>query len=522
MKFLEISIFRPQNRYPMTETKDPNQGSHLFNIGIIAFVFIVAYSYTFDSKLAMLGDNASYFALGKAMATGEGYVNVASVSKSPHNHYPPGYPVIISTVMIFTENITVIKLVNGAISLAGLLLIYFVTQRVTLNHLVALGVTLLAALNSHLLWYSSLIMSEIPFMFFSVLGVYLFTKTDFESLPLKNKYFWGSLLAVIAAYYIRSLGVALLGGFILALLFNKRWKAIALYIAGFAVAVIPWFIRGSRTGGSSYIKQLKMINPYQPALGQADFGDFVDRFFTNFQRYITRELPDAVFPVVEPNYGQPATSGQWLIGLIILGLMVYGIIRLSKYKWLITGYLLGTLAILMLWPDVWIGVRFIVPAIPFFVLIFFNGLYSVLRLFLKSANEKIIVYSLTVLLLLFHFSPVSDIHTEAKRPYSPAWQNYFAAAEWLKKNEQKDVVVSCGKPALFYLHSGVFTTRYKFLPPEELIANLEKSKVDYVVIDQAYGNTLRYLLPAVRQYPDRFQQVYHLSNPDTYLLKFRR
>ena len=92
----------------------------------------------------------------------------------------------------------------------------------------------------------------------------------------------------------------------------------------------------------------------------------------------------------------------------------------------------------------------------------------------------------------------------------------------VKKNET-GVVVSCGKPSLFYTYADNYTMRYKFTKdPAELIADLEKQKVDYVVIDQVYGNTFQYLLPAVRQYPNRFEQVLHLKNPDTFLLKFKK
>ena len=83
-------------------------------------------------------------------------------------------------------------------------------------------------------------------------------------------------------------------------------------------------------------------------------------------------------------------------------------------------------------------------------------------------------------------------------------------------------MVSCGKPELFYLYSGTYTMRYPFeRDPARFIEKLEEAGVDYVVLDQVYGNTVRYLLPAIRQYPERFEQVYHESAPDTYLLRFR-
>ncbi|MEM7108412.1 MAG: hypothetical protein AAF519_09315 [Bacteroidota bacterium] len=496
--------------------------THWINTIVLVVVFIGAFSYTFDAKLAMLGDNASYYMLGKALAQGEGYVNISSSAKRPSNHYPPGYPVMLSAIMLFSNDLVPVKIATGLVGLVGLLLFYFLALSLLKDEFMAVGVALLAVLNAHILWYSSLIMSEIPFLCFSIMALFFFTKTDQSKLDLKDKYVWLTLLALIAAYYVRSLGVALIGGIVLALLMKKNWKSIAVYTGVFAIAIAPWFIRGSNLGGSSYIRQLKMVNPYQPALGQADFGDFVDRFFENFSRYVTKELPDAIFPAFEPGYGQKATGGEWFAGLLVLGIMIFGLLKLKDHRWLITGYLLATLAILMLWPQVWIGVRFVVSVVPLFILLLINGLHHGITLVAKKANRKIIAAALMGLFLLFQFSPISDIHDQAKERYSPGWKNYFEIAKWLDQNVKGETVVACGKPSLFHLYANKYTLRYKFAAPNELLAHLEEREVDYVVIDQVYGNTLRYLLPAVRQYPERFQQVQHLPNPDTYLLKFKR
>ncbi|UII22178.1 hypothetical protein [Fulvivirga ligni] len=267
-----------------------------------------------------------------------------------------------------------------------------------------------------------------------------------------------------------------------------------------------------------------MINPYQPALGQAGFGDFVDRFLTNFSRYITLEIPSSVFPVRTPDYQAEAIGGLWFFGVVMIGLIIYGVWSLPKYRWLIAGYLLGNFAILMLWPDVWIGVRFIVPIIPILILCFVNALFSLYSLVAKGVKKQASPQPLYLaILVLFCFSPINKIHDDAKAAISPAWKNYFAAADWIKKNSKEKVTVACGKPMLFYLYSDSYTLRYKFeQDPEALIKDLEEREVDYVVIDQVYGNTFRYLLPAVRKHPERFQQAHRLQYPDTYVLKFRR
>lgn len=490
-------------------------------LGIILVSLAITYSYTFDSKLALLGDNASYYTLGKAIASGEGYVNISKLSKSPNNHYPPGYPAIISAVLVFTQSIVAVKLLSGVFLLGSIVLSFLLIARLTENYIIAFVVNLLVVFNSHALFYGSLMMSEVPYMFFSLLALYLCTLSDFVELKSSTKYAIGMLVSMVIAYYVRSLGVALLAGFGLHFLLSKNWKMMIISISALIVGGFPWFIRGQSLGGASYLNQLKMINPYNPGLGDATTSDFLDRFWSNFSRYVTKEIPDSVFNF-GPAYNEAITGKEWFIGIVFLALIGFGLVKLKSYKWLIIGYMLGTLGILMIWPDVWIGVRFIVPVIPFFLLGFLNGFY---QLFLLIRNQNALSQAVSyspLVIVLFLLSPLQDLHIKAKAEYPVSWQRYFEVAQWLDKNED-NVVVGCGKPSLFYTYADNFTMRYKFTQDtNELIAHLERQKVDYVVIDQVYGNTFKYLLPAVRQHPDRFTQVLHLKNPDTFLLKFKR
>ncbi|QSE98010.1 ArnT family glycosyltransferase [Fulvivirga lutea] len=491
-------------------------------VGIVALSFVISYSLTFDSKLALLGDNASYYSLGKAIAQGEGYVNISRVTKSPNNHYPPGYPAIISAILVVSDSVVGVKLLNGLFLFASIWLTFILTARFTNNYITAFVVSMLTVVNSHALFYGSLMMSEVPYMFFSLLAIYFITNTDISEITIKNKNFILTILFMVIAYYVRSLGVAILGGLGLYFLISKNWKLLGASIGGLVVGGLPWFIRGQSLGGTSYMNQLKMINPYNPSLGVADFSDYIDRFWSNFSRYITREIPDALFNY-GPNYSQPIEFKEWVFGLIIVGLTTYGVIKIKKYNWLILGYLLGTFGILMIWPDVWIGVRFIVPIIPILWIGLLKGFYELFKAIRGQQEISSVVNYAPLVIILFLISPLNELSAKAKAPFPPAWEQYFKVAEWIKQNE-KEAVVSCGKPSLFFIYAGDnFTMRYKLSKdPAELIADLEKQRVDYVVIDQVYGNTFQYLLPAVRQYPNRFKQVLHLKNPDTFLLKFER
>ncbi|MEQ8572776.1 MAG: hypothetical protein RIB63_01845, partial [Fulvivirga sp.] len=258
-------------------------------LGALAVAFLFSSTYTFDSKLALLGDNASYYSLGKSIAQGEGYVDISKISKSPNNHYPPGYPAVISTFLIFSESIVAIKVLNEIFLAASLWLVFLLVTKISESYILGFVMTLTAIFNSHLLFYSSLIMSEIPYMFFSLLAIYFYGRINFEGNYWKDKNWIIVVLATIMAYYVRSLGIALLAGFCLHMLLNKRFKLMGAFVGSFVIGALPWFIRGQSMGGASYMNQLKLINPYNPGLGDASLSDFIDRALNNFSRYVTRE-----------------------------------------------------------------------------------------------------------------------------------------------------------------------------------------------------------------------------------------
>ena len=494
----------------------------LLYLGLLLLAFTVVYFFTFNARVSTLGDNASYYILGKALYEGAGYVDITKISHSPNNHYPPGYPAIISIIMLFSSSILVIKLVNGLFFLLSLWVLFELVTRLSHNRNLAFTVTFLCLLNTHLLYFASIMVSEVPFLLFSSLSLLAFTKADFDHLSWKDPSLLISLLCLVISYYIRSMGIALLFGYLLHFLIYRRWKAMAVFCTGFIAAALPWFLRGHKLGGSSYMKQLMMVDPYKPELGQAGFFHFAERMITNLSRYLTREIPNAIFPAWEPDYHAPLTGSEWLLGIFILCLVAYGIYSLPGYRWVITGYVLATLGILLVWPEVWIGVRFIAPIIPFLVLGFFSGCYALLTKSLHILKPEINIHPLWLLVaVLVYLNPLAALHKRSKAPYSPSWKSYFEVAAWLKKNKSENVVVGTAKPALFYLHSGSYVMRYKFAgDPAALIADLEQNGVHYVVIDQVHKNTRRYLLPLTEQYPERFKEVYRVPNTETYLLKF--
>ena len=487
-----------------------------------AILFSILYGYTFDKKLDLNGDNANYYMLGKALSEGRGFVNINTLNLSPNNHFPPGYPFIISLVMrIVNEDFTTLKIINAGLFFASLIVLFLIFEKITKSTVLSVFPIIFLVFNSHFLRYATMIMTEIPFLFFSSLTLYLFLNTTEKKGFLRNPNFYGSLLLIAASYYIKTSAIAILGGMVLYLLWKRRWKTSIAYIFGFVALISPWIIRGHQLGGNSYLKQLLMINPYRPEMGQAGAGDFVERFFNNIGRYISKEIPSANFSFITINYREASSLGMWILGLTLIALIIYGIIKLPNYRILIGSYLLGTFGILFLWPDVWVGVRFLLPAVPFLLLALFSGFFGLLDAWVPR-YKSILRWSPLALLLLF-VPALSKAHGTSTKPYSSNWNNYFALAKWIRDNAPgEETVVACRKPTMFYLFSHTYTVNYKYTEnQQEFLDNLYRKKVKYVVYDQlGYSSTYRYLRPVIQQHTDRFKLIRQTENPPTYLFEF--
>ena len=490
---------------------------------ITTIVFAGVYSSIFDGKLDLNGDNANYYMLGKALATGEGYVNINSIQKNPHNHFAPGYPVIISAIIsVFGDSATPVKVANGLFLFLTLIALYFLVKKITTRTSTAIIVIVLIILNSHLLRYSTIIMTEIPYLFFSTIALLALIKIDYNKPFWQDIYLYSAICLLTISFYIRPSGIALVSGILFFLFLTRRWKHALVIAIMFIMLALPWQLRNQKIGGSNYIKQLSMVNPYRPELGTAGVGDYFNRFGNNVTRYLAKEIPAATFPITKPNYRQSATLAQWLYGLTIMIIIIFGVLNLKKYKLLILSYLAGTLTLLLLWPDVWVGIRFLLPTVPFLIIGFVNGLQELFsRISPLSANKYVVWLPILISFLLF--PEVIKLRRNAKTAMKPEWSNYYSLAKWAQENLAANTVIACRKPTMFYLYSNSFTVNYKYTTDaQELINDLHNKQVDYVVMEQlGYSSTSRYLYPVIQNFPESFELVQERNHPNTYLFRLK-
>ncbi|MBP9153000.1 MAG: hypothetical protein KBF73_12005 [Flavobacteriales bacterium] len=543
---------------------------------IISIVFHGTYDRIFDKKVHLGGDNAGYYILGKSLVDGKGYTSIHSKDQIPGNHFPPGYPVLIASVMkVFSGKITTIKAANGFYMWAALMALFFLFRALTRNIHLSFVACLLAAYNFHLLEYSTIMMSEIPFVLFSTLTLLLFIMTDFEKPFYKNWKFILFVLTLVFAFYIRTLGIALFLSFMLILLAQKRWKYAGFLFVAFFLLIAPWQIRSHNLGGNSYVNQLLMVNPYRPEMGPMKLADWPNRVSRNVKRYFALEVTNGVMPFETIDYkqcvkqlkaeageletdttqlkapekeltlaekqqdaanrGMPGskveiTTTDYIISILLVLLIAIGLARMKDHRVLLALYLAGTFSILFLWPEAWFGIRFMLPLVPILIMLILNGL-SELPLFVAEKLKKKEPWILTIAIPFAVFfwmksdleTRVVELESRGKGVYINKFKNYFDIATWSSKNLPKDAVVATRKGQLFYLYANRWVSGFEnTLVQEDVIEGLKKNEVTHVVLDQlGYSSTSRYLYPAIKKYPGKFKVIYQLKDPDTYLMEFK-
>ena len=498
--------------------------SNLIYLVFLSFIFLLAYSQIFDKKLDLNGDNFGYLNYASSILQGHGYSSPYSPDYPATNWFPPGYSCILAVLMLFVgNNIVLLKVANGLFFLGGILLFFTLIKKVTQSRPLAFSVCVLLLLNSGLLRLATILMSEIPYFFFSMLALYSLSKLDEDVKIWKSKYFYGMLLSAVAAYYIRSVGVVLAGAIVLYWIFEKKWKIMASFIAGFSILYIPWMIRNSIHGiKGRYFDAMVSVNNWRPEEGQINtVSAFLNKMAVNFYDTVIRGFTDVLFPFTHVD--DMSKSTVMILGAIILVVAFWGAWKTGRYRFLYCSYLLGNILVFLLWHS-GNGSRYVWPLAPFIAFFFFYGLYM-LAVFLFEVQKKTMpkVLPFAFLAFVFFMAPtLKNMRLAAAEDYLPAYKNYFDMAKAVKKQGNKNLVIACRKAEMFYYFSGTYVTcPLSSLDDKAVIRDLVVKNVDYLVFEQlGYSSTIRYIYPAILKNQELFQPVMHLSDPDTYLFYF--
>lgn len=511
-----------------TQKDKTNSKKHIwYYFAGLAIVFIIAFSYIFNEKIDLNGDNCDYYMLSTSIVTGLGYSNIASPDLSPTDIFPPGYPILMSVVRFFTESVFAQKVLNGLFLLASSILLFLFVRKNKLPTSLSFVAACAILLNARVLHFSTMMMSEMSYLLFSVFALWALFKLDDEKPFWKDVWFYLLVLSSAYAYHIRTQGIALAAAIICYLLVTRKWKETFGYIVGFAVCLVPWLIRNKLVGlgKSRYFDQIFAISQHRPEEGELTLGGVIERFFDTMQMLITKAVPNTIIPYIDVDYQASTTFSEWIIAIVLLAIIIFGFFKFGKIGYFLILYMLATFSVISLFNDPGEN-RYITTLVPFLEIGLIVGLYTLISLSLKKIKieKKFSPWILAVLFVFFSFPKLKAEHELNKMPFPPNYENFFKIGAEIKKQLPPTTMVCSRKPNLFYMYSKTWVCNYKWTTDEKaLITDLVDRKVDFVVLEQlGYSSTYRYLLPAIQNNQELFISVMHLPDPDTYLLRFDR
>lgn len=476
------------------------------------------------------GDNAAYVALADALLDGRGYTEVWDPAAPPHTKYPPVFPLALAAAIGLGATtwgaLKGVPLLFGLVALAGTVG-WGWRRRGPLWGVLA---ALLTGWSAAFLHYAHYLLSDVPFLAFTVVALWLVERRRSDE--------WGEVVgappprseegdaapaapgsvAVAAAlgvaglaWFTRSAGLPLLVAIGLWLVLSKRWRAAA---AGAVVLGLPsawWLLRArNAVGDGAYDREFWMVNPYQPELGEIGLFGLVPRAVENAMGYLGGHLPAAL---------TGSGEGVALAGIAVGFLALVGWGRAAARE-IGPAELFAPLytALILVWPVVWSGDRFVLPLVPLVIVYAGEALAWGVARFRADVAVPAMVTGVLVLLAVqgagvAYAAGVSGDCRAAARVGGP-WAcsgigmvQFTEAARWAGENVPEGSATLTRKPRIWYAMGGTPTRTYPFLAdPDSLLAVAERAGATYVVLDGVAGQA-RLLAAAIAARPSAFCSV---------------
>lgn len=334
----------------------------------------VVYALGLSPRWKYSADSTLYVGLAESLVQGRGY----EFNNESHVHVPPGVPLLFLPVILFGgRNFLLLRLLVTALAVGSVYLAYHIF-RTNLSERVALLLAALLGGSLYLFRYSLYILSDVPFLFFS-LAALLAVRSFIER---KDRWQLRGVLAgllVSAACMMRAVGAALLPAVALTLLFSARPKAtmrqrlakLALVISVALAPGLAWVIRCvivAPEGAASYAQLLRPKNT-RGVGREATFRRVVRRVGRNMRFYtgvlgaytVNRDLWKPGLPPYIEHANLPPWWAGWALALLFAAsFMVILFKRRRLVEWYVAAY---ACICLLIQPDS-VG-RYFLPLLPF-------------------------------------------------------------------------------------------------------------------------------------------------------------
>ena len=445
-------------------------------------------------------DGAGYAVLGEALATGHGYREINKPEAPPHDHFPPGYPIVLAVLWQFTGRSIVAAHVLSLVCTVIAILLGWSWFRVMYPPRTALLLGLALAINWTWARIGASIQSEPLFILWELLAICVTIRAE-----RKNTVGIGVALGLIvgASMLTRHVGVCIAGAVILELMLCRQWKALTATISTTTLLMLPWIGWLTAIHHHTQLGLLTLDSLGARIVGQAVF-------------YLQRLCDQISGPFVEVG-----TVMHRLLALkVVANLWATMAFTIIMWGWVNTlrtsrrrmvGLISSlTLVLLLIWPFTEAG-RFLVPLVPMILVGLTEGLARLIRLVgVKRTRQWAVVI---VLLMSVPYSAYSIINGRAKAQRR-LHADFDAACQWIARETIGRGLVLTRHPGEVFWQTGRLTIEPDSSSPDAIDRLIDRVGVTYLLIDDerymsADSNPLR---EYVRYYPARAESVWGKSH----------
>jgi hypothetical protein len=529
---------------------------------ILAAFIVASWAPRAIGPLDFRWDGGVYYVLGTALAEGKGYRLLNEPGEIEATQYPPLLPLIVAGHQwLAGSNDPVVVGRWMRLSFFLIYAAYIFTAYAVLRRHLPLGWALLAAgvvlLHPQTNFLSDLCFAELPFALATTLFVLLAGRA---AGPIRSM---AAGTCAVAAYLLRTMGIALLAAWVFDALLARRFRTAAIRAAVAFVPIIGWSAYVAHVEGSpdytrpayayqradylwynvSYARNMSLRDPFDPEQGRASVLEIAHRGLVNLA-YMPKSLGTAVTTraysweriKAMPILGRVVPWRVVLYLPIVIGVVVLvGIASLlTRDARLIGLYIVLTAAGICLTPWPWRGQweRYWAPVTPFLALALAAGLRTLAawsdrvpkpaRWAIRAGQIALVVAVLGVEALivtrmyaLFRFPATwrdraGHVATMDLFFYDRLHQALEAAVDWLGSRARPGDVVAASTPQWVYLRTGLKSVMPPFeTDPARAQALLDSVPVRFVVVDGTWPPITRdYALPLLASSPERWQRVY--------------
>ncbi len=443
-------------------------------------------------------DGAGYAVLAEALATGQGYRDIALPEPTRHTHFPPAYPAALAVLWKITgRSVAAAHLFSCACTVAATLFAWL-WFRCMYPHRVALIVGLALAVNWTWGRHGGVILSEPMFLFLGQLALLAAVRAGRLG-GVGSGVILGTLLAVCVL--TRHVGIALAGALVIDLLLRRRWRAAVAAGLTCGALLLPWVGWLAAAG-----------TPNQASLLALNEQSLLARIAALAVFYLQR-LPDQLTgPLVE--IGTVFQHRTWVAAavniwaVVATGVLAIGLVRtLSVRRRRPAGLIaFGTLAVLLVWPFTEAG-RFLIPLVPFLLV---GAVESFAWFTARWKFRRVRVWAASAVLAVsipYASYAIVSARAEAQRR---TYRDFDAACAWIARQAERPGPVLARHPAEVFWLTGRHALSPSSDEPESIDRLIDRFEVGFLLIDEdRYANSpTSSLARYVARRPDRAREVW--------------